>query len=133
VMQDIYNEFGMYMNTLLNFGFAGADGMNKMKGIMAHLRENPPKEIAGMKVTKISDYLASEAVDTETGKKTAITLPKSNVLAYTLPDGNSAIIRPSGTEPKIKIYITAVGRTREDSQQLTDKISAAMKGFIGVE
>ena len=121
------------MNTLLNFGFAGADGMDKMKGIMASLRENPPMEIAGMKVTKVSDYLISEAVDTKTGEKSKLDLPKSNVLAFALADGNGAIIRPSGTEPKIKIYITAVGKTREDAQKLTDEISASMKGFIGVE
>ena len=133
VMQDIYAQYGMYMNTLLNFGFAGADGMDKMKGIMASLRENPPMEIAGMKVTKVSDYLVSEAVDTKTGEKSKLDLPKSNVLAFALPGGNGAIIRPSGTEPKIKIYITAVGKTREDAQKLTDEISASMKGFIGVE
>ena len=132
-MQDIYDEYGMYMNTLLNFAFAGAEGMDKMKAIMSELRENPPKEIAGMKVTKVSDYLNSVAVDTETGEKSVLTLPKSNVLAYALPGGNSAIIRPSGTEPKIKIYVTAVGKDRADAQALTDKISADMKGFVGVE
>ena len=132
-MQDIYDEYGMYMNTLLNFAFAGAEGMDKMKAIMTELRENPPKEIAGMKVTKVSDYLNSVAVDTETGEKTVLTLPKSNVLAYALPGGNGAIIRPSGTEPKIKIYITAVGKDREAAQTLTDEISADMKGFVGVE
>lgn len=133
VMQDIYDEYGMYMNTLLNFAFAGAEGMDKMKAIMTELRENPPKEIAGMKVTKVSDYLNSVAVDTETGEKSVLTLPKSNVLAYALPGGNGAIIRPSGTEPKIKIYVTAVGKDRADAQALTDKISADMKGFVGVE
>ena len=133
IMQDIYDEYGMYMNTLLNFAFAGAEGMDKMKAIMTELRENPPKEIAGMKVTKVSDYLNSVAVDTETGEKTVLTLPKSNVLAYALPGGNGAIIRPSGTEPKIKIYITAVGKDREAAQALTDEISADMKGFVGVE
>ena len=133
VMQDIYAEYGMYMNTLLNFAFAGAQGMDTMKNIMSSLRENPPKEIAGMKVLKVSDYLKGVAVNTLDGTEEIITLPKSNVLSFTLPDGNGAIIRPSGTEPKIKVYITAVGADRESAQALTDKISVDMKGFVGVE
>lgn len=133
VMQDIYKKYGMYMNTLLNFAFAGAEGMDKMKSIMSELRTNPPKEIAGLKVTRVSDYLTSVSTDTESGAQEKITLPKSNVLAFSLPDGNMAIIRPSGTEPKIKVYVTAVGKDREDAQRLTDEISKCMKGFIGVE
>ena len=133
VMQDIYKKYGMYLNTLLNFAFAGAEGMDKMKNIMSSLRANPPKEIAGLEVTKVSDYLTGTATDTATGAQEKITLPKSNVLAFSLPDGNSAIIRPSGTEPKIKVYVTAVGKDREDAQRLTDEISKCMKGFIGVE
>lgn len=133
VMQDIYKKHGMYLNTLLNFAFAGAEGMDKMKNIMSSLRANPPKEIAGLEVTKVSDYLTGVSTDTKSGVQEKITLPKSNVLAFSLPDGNSAIIRPSGTEPKIKVYVTAVGKDREDAQRLTDEISKCMKGFIGVE
>lgn len=133
VMQDIYKKYGMYLNTLLNFAFAGAEGMDKMKNIMSSLRANPPKEIAGLDVTKVSDYLTGVSTDTKSGVQEKITLPKSNVLAFSLPDGNSAIIRPSGTEPKIKVYVTAVGKDREDAQRLTDEISKCMKGFIGVE
>lgn len=133
VMQDIYKKYGMYLNTLLNFAFAGAEGMDKMKNIMSSLRENPPKEIAGLEVTKVSDYLTGVSTDTKSGVQEKITLPKSNVLAFSLPGGNSAIIRPSGTEPKIKVYVTAVGKDREDAQRLTDEISKCMKGFIGVE
>ncbi len=133
VMQDIYKKYGMYLNTLLNFAFAGAEGMDKMKNIMSSLRANPPKEIAGLEVTKVSDYLTGVSTDTKSGAQEKITLPKSNVLAFSLPGGNSAIIRPSGTEPKIKVYVTAVGKDREDAQRLTDEISKCMKGFIGVE
>lgn len=133
VMQDIYKKYGMYLNTLLNFAFAGAEGMDKMKNIMSSLRANPPKEIAGLEVTKVSDYLTGVSTDTKSGVQKKITLPKSNVLAFSLPGGNSAIIRPSGTEPKIKVYVTAVGKDREDAQRLTDEISKCMKGFIGVE
>lgn len=133
VMQDIYKKYGIYLNTLLNFAFAGAEGMDKMKNIMSSLRANPPKEIAGLEVTKVSDYLTGVSTDTKSGVQEKITLPKSNVLAFSLPGGNSAIIRPSGTEPKIKVYVTAVGKDREDAQRLTDEISKCMKGFIGVE
>ena len=133
VMQDIYKKYGMYLNTLLNFAFAGAEGMDKMKNIMSSLRANPPKEIAGLEVTKVSDYFTGVSTDTKSGVQEKITLPKSNVLAFSLPGGNSAIIRPSGTEPKIKVYVTAVGKDREDAQRLTDEISKCMKGFIGVE
>lgn len=133
VMQDIYKKYGMYLNTLLNFAFAGVEGMDKMKNIMSSLRANPPKEIAGLEVTKVSDYLTGVSTDTKSGVQEKITLPKSNVLAFSLPGGNSAIIRPSGTEPKIKVYVTAVGKDREDAQRLTDEISKCMKGFIGVE
>ena len=133
VMLDIYKKYGMYLNTLLNFAFAGAEGMDKMKNIMSSLRANPPKEIAGLEVTKVSDYLTGVSTDTKSGVQEKITLPKSNVLAFSLPGGNSAIIRPSGTEPKIKVYVTAVGKDREDAQRLTDEISKCMKGFIGVE
>lgn len=133
VMQDIYKKYGMYLNTLLNFAFAGAEGMDKMKNIMSSLRANPPKEIAGLEVTKVSDYLTGVSTDTKSGVQEKITLPKSNVLAFSLPGGNLAIIRPSGTEPKIKVYVTAVGKDREDAQRLTDEISKCMKGFIGVE
>ena len=133
VMQDIYKKYGMYLNTLLNFAFAGAEGMDKMKNIMSSLRANPPKEIAGLEVTKVSDYLTGVSTDTKSGVQEKINLPKSNVLAFSLPGGNSAIIRPSGTEPKIKVYVTAVGKDREDAQRLTDEISKCMKGFIGVE
>lgn len=133
VMQDIYKKYGMYLNTLLNFAFAGAEGMDKMKNIMSSLRANPPKEIAGLEVTKVSDYLTGVSTDTKSGVQEKITLPKSNVLAFSLPGGNSAIIRPSGTEPKIKVYVTAVGKDHEDAQRLTDEISKCMKGFIGVE
>ena len=133
VMQDIYKKYGMYLNTLFNFAFAGAEGMDKMKNIMSSLRENPPKEIAGLEVTKVSDYFTGVSTDTKSGAQEKITLPKSNVLAFSLLGGNSAIIRPSGTEPKIKVYVTAVGKDREDAQRLTDEISKCMKGFIGVE
>ncbi len=130
VMQDIYAEHGMYLNKVLNFAFEGAAGMEKMAKIMDGLRENAPKEIGGMKVLAVSDYKNSVTVDTETGDQTVIELPKSNVLAYKLPSSNGVIIRPSGTEPKIKVYITACAKTAEDAEKISDTIEKDMEQYM---
>ena len=132
VLNGIYDEFGNYVNKLYNFAFEGASGMVRMAEIMAQTRENPPKELAGLKVLKVHDFEASTVTDTETGTKTAIELPKSNVLAYSLPEGNFAIVRPSGTEPKIKVYITGCGKTRADAENRADLLGAAMKELIKI-
>ena len=132
VLNGIYDEFGNYVNKLYNFAFEGASGMVRMAEIMAQTRENPPKELAGLKVLKVHDFEASTVTDTETGAKTAIELPKSNVLAYSLPEGNFAIVRPSGTEPKIKVYITGCGKTRADAENRADLLGAAMKELIKI-
>lgn len=133
VIDGLYEEFGLYQNTTLNFSFQGAAGMKKMAEIMTSLRENSPAEIAGYKVTKSSDYLESVECDLTTGETSVINLPKSNVLSYSLEGGNAAIVRPSGTEPKIKLYITAVGKDKSDAQEITEKIEADMKSLMGIE
>ncbi len=130
VMNDIYAEHGLYLNTLLNFGFEGASGMEKMKNIMDSFRNTPPKSIGGLEVEVVSDYLTSVTRNVATGEESVITLPKSNVLQYKLPGGSSAIIRPSGTEPKIKIYVTAIADTREAAAELTEKISSDMENTM---
>ena len=132
-MQSIYKKYGLYLNTLLNFGFEGAAGMKKMAEMMDSLRADGLKNIAGMDVITSSDYEASIETNLKTGEKAKITLPKSNVLAYTLEGGNSVIVRPSGTEPKIKIYITAVGNTRDEAKTVTDKISDDMEKILGIK
>jgi phosphoglucomutase len=132
LMNSLYEKYGMYLNTLLNFNFEGASGMQKMADMMTSLRENPPKEIAGEKVVSVADYKLSEKTNTQTGEKSAILLPKSNVLSYSLPDGSGAIVRPSGTEPKIKIYITAVAETKSAAEKKADEIGESMKKVLGV-
>ncbi len=132
VMEDIYREHGMYLASLLNFAFEGASGMQKMKDIMEGLRLNAPKEIAGMEVLAVSDYSAGFTTDTKTGKQTVIDLPHSNVLSYLLPGGSKVIVRPSGTEPKIKVYITAVATDREKAAALATIIGADMKKLMGI-
>ncbi len=122
-MDSIYEKYGMYLNTVLNFAFEGASGMKKMADIMNSLRNNAPMSFADKKVTKVADYKTSVVLDTVTGVNSVINLPKSNVLSYSLEDNSKVIVRPSGTEPKIKIYITACGETREDSEIKTKLIS----------
>ena len=99
---------------------------------MASLRTNPPKEIAGMAVTKVCDYETQVATDTESGKSEAINLPKSNVLAYVLSGGAEAIVRPSGTEPKIKIYLTAIADSTENADSLMKELEKAAKPLLGI-
>lgn len=130
VMDDIYSEFGYYCNIVKSYEFEGAAGMEKMAQIMNSLRENPPTEFAGTPVTYIGDYMTSTAKYLDTGREEKIDLPKSNVLAYKTADGNSVIVRPSGTEPKIKTYITAIGKTKETAQQTADKLIADTVKFM---
>lgn len=132
VMQEIYAEYGNYTNTLLNFYFEGAAGMQKMSDMMAALRQNPPAEISGLKVLTITDYKSRERIYTDSGKIEKIELPSSNVLSYALEGGNMAIVRPSGTEPKLKAYITAVADTKVSATKLMEKICEDVKRILGV-
>ncbi len=133
LMNSLYEKYGMYLNSLLNFGFEGADGMKKMSDMMSAMRSDSPKEIGGMPVINVADYLESVSVDTVTGEKSEITLPKSNVLSFTLPDDNKVIVRPSGTEPKIKIYITSHADSREAAEKQAEIFAASMKSIMGIE
>ena len=122
VMNELYDEFGYYCNTVQSYTFEGASGMQKMADIMDGLRVNVPVQFAGYKVTKIDDYKTSISTAVDTKEESKITLPKSNVLAYTLTDGNKVIVRPSGTEPKIKAYITAIGTSEDNAKEIADKL-----------
>ena len=129
VMNSLYDEFGYYGNAVQSYTFEGAAGMEKMAGIMDTLRAEPPKEIAGYAVKAVSDYKTSKTVFTD-GKEEVIDLPKSNVLAFALDGGNKVIVRPSGTEPKIKAYITAIGKSKADAAAVEEKLIAAADCFM---
>lgn len=131
VIDEIYKEYGYYRNTTLSFEFDGASGMKKMQEIMDNLRENPLKTINGHDVKTVYDYLESEEKDVETGKITPIDLPKSNVLHFCL-GGDAVIVRPSGTEPKIKLYITSIGKTEQESIEIADKMAEDVKKQLGI-
>ena len=130
IIDGIYEEYGYYLNTTLNFYFEGAEGMQKMAGIMDGLRANAPQSIAGCKVVSVADYDTHVATDLLTGATEKIDLPKSNVLSYTTEGGHCAIVRPSGTEPKIKIYITAIGSTADEAKAITEKITEDMSAYL---
>lgn len=127
----MYAKYGNYLHSQESFVCEGASGMERMKEIMANLRTNTPKEIGGLKVLRFGDYMASEEVDLATGAKTAITLPKSDVLAFRLEQNASVIIRPSGTEPKIKAYYTTIGESREAAKKLEATIAGDFKKILG--
>lgn len=116
-LEEIYSQYGRYLNQVDSFEFPGLSGMDRMTGIMEKLRRNPPEEIGGRKVVKATDYEKPE----ETG------LPKANVLIYTLEGNETVVIRPSGTEPKIKAYYTTLGRDKEEAQAEKDRLAAALK------
>lgn len=116
-LEEIYAKYGRYLNKVDSFEFPGLSGMDKMTGIMDDLRQNPPKEIAGYKVVKVTDYKKPE----ETG------LPAANVLIYALEGGATVVVRPSGTEPKIKTYFTTLGKDLAEAEAQKEKLAKALK------
>lgn len=129
--EEMYKKYGNYVHTQKSFTCEGASGMERMKEIMTGLRTDTPKSIGGLKVVDFADYLASEETNLETGAKTVLTLPKSDVLAFKLEQGASVIIRPSGTEPKIKAYYTTIGENRSCAEKLEETISEDFKKILG--
>ena len=129
-MQEIYKEHGYYLNRVISFEFKGESGMEKMAQIMETLRNDSLDSIADYKVLSVSDYKKSETVDVVTGKKSPIDLPKSNVLAYALEKANGVIIRPSGTEPKIKVYFTARGKDKNSAEVIFSALSEDMEKYL---
>lgn len=132
VITELYKEFGYYKNKTVSFEFDGAAGLEKMGGIMTSLRENHPDEICGRKVTVVNDYKLSLKTDKANGTTAEIKLPKSNVIAFMLDDGCSITVRPSGTEPKIKLYITAVGENEESAIKIADQLVEAGEKLMGI-
>ena len=132
VLNGLYEEFGYFNNSQVSFTFEGQTGMEKMAAMMKKLCAEPPTEIAGSPVALISNYITSEKTDCKTGEKSVITLPKSDVLEYVLESGSSVIIRPSGTEPKIKVYVSSVGKDEADAKNISDALAASVKGILGI-
>ena len=132
VIDGLYEEFGYYLNQTFAFEFEGAEGMQKMANLMSSVRENLPESVGKYKVVKVSDYQLKKEADLVTGEVEPLTLPTSNVIVLHLEGDNGVIIRPSGTEPKIKLYITAVGTDKDNAFAVCDEIVTASKQLLGL-
>lgn len=119
VLEDFYAKYGVYTHKTISFEFAGAEGSEKMKNLLQSLRDVGLTEIGGNKVINSIDYLTQTEFD----------LPKSNVLSYAMEDGSQVIVRPSGTEPLIKLYITACKSKEENAKQINTVIAQFRKLF----
>lgn len=122
-MESLYEKYGRYAEKTLNLVMPGLDGIVKMKNLMARLRTNPPKEIAGTEIFKIRDYSDGSVTVPELGIVEKTPISGSNVLYFELGDGTSFIVRPSGTEPKIKIYILCRGADKAECDEKINKYS----------
>ena len=136
-LKELYEKYGYYRNDLMEFTFEGSAGMEKMNHIMRSFREEAPARFAGKKVTEIADYKLSvrriigggDSCDLVAGSK-PIRLPKSDVLEFVLEDGSSIIVRPSGTEPKLKIYLSAKGNSNKDSLEIIEALQRELEQFL---
>ncbi|MCI6320091.1 MAG: phospho-sugar mutase [Clostridiales bacterium] len=120
----LYEKYGYYAEKTFNLVMPGLDGLKDMAKLMKQLREAPPAEISGVKVDVFKDYQDGSVTDNATGEKTTMELSGSNVLRFEMADGTSVIVRPSGTEPKIKVYILAQGKDAADAQANVAKYGA---------
>lgn len=123
---EIFEKYGYYKEALSSLTLKGKDGAEQIANILEEFRSNPPKEIAGIRVTAVEDYKASIRKQLSNGKLNPISLPKSNVLKYFLEDGSWFCVRPSGTEPKCKFYFAVKGTSLENSEELVTTLQSAV-------
>ena len=123
-LQALFEKYGYYGEKTMNLVMPGLDGLKKMADLMANLRQNPPVEIAGVAVKQQKDYQDGSVVNVADGSKETMELSGSNVLRYEMADGTSLIVRPSGTEPKVKVYILANGTTKAECDEKVAKYAA---------
>ena len=123
-LQALFEKYGYYGEKTMNLVMPGLDGLKKMADLMANLRQNPPTEIAGVAVKQQKDYQDGSVVNVADGSKETMELSGSNVLRYEMADGTSLIVRPSGTEPKVKVYILANGESKADCDEKVAKYAA---------
>lgn len=125
-LADVYKTYGYYLASVQSVELTGADAMEKAAKMMSNLRSNAPASIGGATVTEVKDYLSRTGTVLNDKKTYEIVLPKSNVLEFILGDKGSVIVRPSGTEPKVKFYYTAVGKDKEEALALLDEMKKQM-------
>lgn len=131
--ENLYQKYGVYVHAQHSFTFEGESGMIRMQNIMEHLRTHRPEQIDNLKVIQFADYEKQVSIDLTTGTETTITLPKSNVLSFTLEQGAKVIIRPSGTEPKIKAYYTTTAATEAEAVAKKDELDTAFSAIMLAE
>ncbi len=129
-MDALYSRFGWHEARVLSCELQGPDAMEISAGFMAQMRRELPKAVCGIAVTSVTDYQARVTHDLVHGTEEAVTLPKSNVLVLQLGEKGTVILRPSGTEPKVKIYLTAVDADRAAALKLLDDMAAEMSGYL---
>jgi phosphoglucomutase len=131
-MEELYKKYGYYLNGTVNAAFPGAAGAVRMKEIMDGLRTSPLTEIAGYKVTGVTDFATGPEMPRVSGlqKEAPQNLPPANVIEYRLEDDNKVIFRPSGTEPKVKAYLFAKGATRADAEAVRAKLQEAAENIL---
>lgn len=122
-MEALYVTYGYYEERVVSVTMAGLDGIERMKALGERLRKTPPKEIGGLQITRIRDYLSGKVLDLTTGKAGVTGLPSSDVLFYEFADDSSLIVRPSGTEPKVKLYIMVKGESHEWCAKLLERLT----------
>ena len=129
-LQNIYKKYGYFKEFVISVTMEGIEGISKIKSIMEEVRNNPPKTVGGKKVIAVRDYSKSIRTETESGKTEEILLPKSNVIYLEMEDRNNFIIRPSGTEPKIKLYCLLCGKTPEDVEQIEELVKKDINEIV---
>ncbi|MEE1074151.1 MAG: phospho-sugar mutase, partial [Acutalibacteraceae bacterium] len=130
VLEALYKKYGYFICSQKSYTCEGESGIEQIKGAMNNLRKNMPIMINAKKVLKVEDYANSICYDLKNNAERKITLPRSDVLCYYLEDGSSLIVRPSGTEPKIKLYLNSIGETREKAEiNLENLTNSSIKIF----
>ena len=129
VLEDLYKQYVYYIDTIDNIYFEGVEGKKKMNDIMEKLRGDSCISFEGFELKRIEDYLKGYAINIG-GKKEKIKLPKSNVLKFIFSDGSWFVLRPSGTEPKMKVYTEAITSSYNDSSELCNKIRTEVLNYI---
>ena len=128
---ELFEKYGYFREEVFSIGMSGADAQEKMAALMKNLRKNPPREIGGKAIATVKDYLTEKTLDVQTGAISGTGLPKSDVLWYLTEDGNLIVVRPSGTEPKVKVYVLANGKTDEITKECARVCAAGIREILG--
>ena len=130
-LHQIYSQFGVHRETLKNIAFTdNQEGLEKMLSLMRRLREKPPNALGGQKIVRIEDYQSRQSLDLESGRKTPLSLPLSDVIRFWLADGSKLVVRPSGTEPKMKIYAETVEKSQAPLEESIARCDARLKTLL---